>query len=60
MGLALSQHLTLEFEPGEPIAGWVEGDGVPRRRFEGLLELIALLERARAITDDPGGGEQAG
>ncbi len=58
MGPALSQRLILEFAPGEPIAGWIEGEGVPRRRFEGLLELIALLENARALPDEPASDEQ--
>jgi hypothetical protein len=60
VGPALSQRLIVELEPGEPISGWVEGEGVPRRRFDGLLELIALLESARALTDPPAAAEQAG
>jgi hypothetical protein len=50
---AISQRLILDLEPGEPIAGWIEGDGAPRQRFDGLLELIALLEGARAVRNAP-------
>jgi hypothetical protein len=56
---ALSRKLIVELEPGEPISGWVVGDSPPRRRFDGLLELIALLESARATGGDPPAAEQA-
>lgn len=33
---------------GEPPSGWVELEGRERCEFASLLELISLLERARA------------
>jgi hypothetical protein len=41
----------LEPEPG-PIAGSVEGPDGLRRGFEGWLELCALLQAARATSED--------
>jgi hypothetical protein len=51
--------LTLDVDEGEPIAGWIElVDGV-RRRFEGMLELVALLENARGRREPLAAGEHA-
>ena len=40
--------LTVELELGrETIKGWVQEAGAARREFEGMLELLALLEEIR-------------
>ncbi len=41
------QRLVVDIERGEQIAGFVVGGDLGRRRFDGLLELVVLLERAR-------------
>ncbi len=42
-------RLVVDLESGEQIAGFVVGDDLRRRRFDGLLELVALLEHARRV-----------
>jgi hypothetical protein len=38
-------HITIELDPtARPIAGRLERTGHPAQRFEGMLELISLLE----------------
>jgi hypothetical protein len=49
-------RVVLELEEGERIAGWVVPARRPRQRFDGLLELIAAVERVRAAA----GGEREG
>lgn len=42
-------RITLEIKPSsEPIAGWAEAETGERRPFVGMLELIGMLESARA------------
>jgi hypothetical protein len=42
-------HLELDIERGvEPIRGELRADQAPARPFVGLLELIAMLDQARA------------
>ena len=36
---------------GEPISGWLETPLALRRPFVGILDLVGLLERARAEGD---------
>jgi len=40
-------RLVIEFEPGEPVAGWVGARSQPKVHFEGLLHLVSVLEDAR-------------
>jgi hypothetical protein len=41
-------RLTIELDThSQPIAGWLQPDGEPRREFAGMLELISLLEELR-------------
>jgi hypothetical protein len=47
-------RLTIEIlTRSQPIAGWLQPDGQPRREFVGMLELISLLEELR---EPPPGG----
>lgn len=40
--------MTIEFDPtSTPIMGWLVGDKRPRQEFQGMLELISLVEAAR-------------
>ncbi len=41
------RRLVLELEAGEPIRGWLAVPNGPRRRFAGLLELVAALDHLR-------------
>jgi hypothetical protein len=46
----IAVRLTIEIRDDEgAVAGWLEGDGHPRRAFVGMLELIALLDSVRGI-----------
>jgi hypothetical protein len=43
-------RVTIEIRDDEGVvAGWLEGDGHPRRPFVGMLELIALLDAVRGV-----------
>ena len=43
-------RVTIEIHDDEgAVAGWLEGDGHPRRPFVGMLELIALLDSLRRV-----------
>jgi hypothetical protein len=45
-------RITLELDPtAEPIAGWLQCAGEEREEFEGMVELIALLEALREPPD---------
>jgi hypothetical protein len=49
-------RLTIEIDPSsQPIAGWLQPNGEPKRDFVGILELISLLEwlRERPPTGAP-------
>jgi hypothetical protein len=40
-----SRKVTLDLDPeGDPIGGWLRGRNVPRRRFDGYVQLIGALE----------------
>ena len=44
----------IHIEPdSQPIAGWLELENAARREFEGLVELIHLLELVRAGQLEP-------
>ena len=46
----IAVRLTIEIHDDEgAVAGWLEGDGHPRRPFVGMLELIALLDAVRGV-----------
>ena len=52
---SLAMRFTIEIEKdGDAASGWVEAAGGRRRRFVGLLELIALLDGAREVPSLPG------
>jgi hypothetical protein len=41
-------RLTIEIDPrSQPIAGWLQPNGEPRREFVGMLELVSMLEGLR-------------
>ena len=41
-------RVSIDLEPGrEPVCGWLTGPGRGVVRFEGLLNLVALLDAAR-------------
>jgi hypothetical protein len=43
-------HLVLEIEQGrDPVRGWLQNPDGARERFEGLLELLAVLDAARGV-----------
>ena len=47
-------RLTIELDPcSQPIAGWMQANGEPRRGFVGMLELISLLEGLRERPPQP-------
>jgi hypothetical protein len=47
-------RLTIEIDPrSQPIAGWLQPKGEPRREFVGMLELISLLEALRERPSHP-------
>jgi hypothetical protein len=52
-------RMTMELDlRSQPIAGWLQAEGRQRQEFEGVMELIALLEALREgaaaeATDDP-------
>lgn len=51
--------MTIHIEPGsQPIAGWLQVNGAARREFEGMIELIQLLETARSSRHSPPGGSR--
>jgi hypothetical protein len=44
-------RMTMELDlRSQPIAGWLQAEGRERQEFEGMLELMALLE---ALREDP-------
>jgi hypothetical protein len=48
-------RVTIEIhDDGGAVAGWLEGDGHPRRPFVGMLELIALLDAVRGVRSAAG------
>ena len=43
-------HLVLDIEQGrDPVQGWLQSPDGTRKRFEGLLELLAVLDAARGV-----------
>jgi hypothetical protein len=40
-------RIIIEFEPGEPVTGWVGFEDGPKTHFEGLIHLISVPEDAR-------------
>ena len=51
----IAVRVTIEIHDDEgAVAGWLEGDGHPRRPFVGMLELIALLDAVRGIRSAAG------
>lgn len=49
-------RMTIELDPGrQPIRGWLQEAMGPRREFDGMLELLCLLEemRERAALQTP-------
>jgi hypothetical protein len=40
-------RLLVELEAEDPVAGWVVPERGARERFDGLLEMVAVLERLR-------------
>jgi hypothetical protein len=43
-------HLLLDIEQGrDPVQGWLQSPDGTRERFEGLLELLAVLDAARGV-----------
>lgn len=52
-----SLHLVLDIEQGrDPVQGWLQSPDGTRERFEGLLELLAVLEAARGVDRAPNHG----
>ena len=50
-------HLVLDIEQGrDPVQGWLQSPDGTRERFEGLLELLAVLDAARGADRLPGRG----
>jgi len=48
-------RLTIEIRDDEgAVAGWLAGNGHPRRPFVGMLELIALLDAVRRVRSAAG------
>lgn len=53
-------RLTIEIDPcSQPIAGWLQPNGEPRRGFVGMLELISLLEGLRERPPQPPATDRA-
>ena len=51
----IAVRLTIEIRDDEgDVAGWLEGDGHPRRLFVGMLELIARLDAVRGVRSAAG------
>ena len=49
-----TDRLWIEIDPAaEPISGVIHRGSEPGRRFDGWLELVALLETERHSGDDP-------
>ena len=54
MGNPPCLRLVLDLERGgDPVRGWLESPGGVRERFEGLLELLVVLDAARAADRVP-------
>ena len=48
MSESIELRLTLDTNtPGEPVGGWFAQPNGEQARFDGMLELIALIDRAR-------------
>jgi hypothetical protein len=43
----------VELDGNEHIAGWLVPEHGPRERFEGLLEMVAAVERLRHKSEHP-------
>ena len=57
-------RITIELDPGvQPISGWLQQAPKPRQEFQGMVELIALLDEARERiaheSDPPSSGAPA-
>jgi hypothetical protein len=58
MGDSEIAHFELDVALGvEPISGQLRTADAPPRRFAGVLELMTLLDQARAGGQDDGGGD---